>query len=463
MIISWSKYEGENCAMTKICQKGQLADWPTDHSKKMLDQFKKVSDSVGTALDPNKVEDITHEQEARLQLLTFLPKINLLGPELWFERRRKDKEATWGGVFVRALSQKDTGIRCLQYIFVYTRQLTVVSPFWWVLFPFLLAWIPGSLSAFFPLVIVCLLLHASDTTKSLRMRITTGLPIFWLIWILDAWFSPIPFVVLNILAAGFGLYFCYSITTETSVSHKMDYIPVFVWIKKNNDEWVLESAVWDIWHYLASRETIEQLTTNFWARIQFGGFVEKKKRLRLAMDNPWHSLYKRPRKIWFILVMVVGSIIAVFILLSDIYLFPESWYILHPRNASADIIVLLIVNYFAMWLRFESPFIKKEKDIIEDAEKLLKIIKDEQTANEEDIVSLWDRAEFMPLCEENLKFLWNMVPKEDIDAKRGRFGRAVTRVSDRVHRRPNEVKQARLIVISKLQNPFIGDWTTFLD
>ena len=448
--------------MTKICQKGQLAEWPTINLKETLKKFNKESDSVGTELDLNKVEDITESQEARLQLLAFLPKIRLLGPELWLERRRKDKGATWGGVFVRALSQKDTGIRCLQYIFVYTRQLTVVSPFWWVLFPLLLAWIPGSLSAFFPLVIVCLLLHASDTTKKLRLRITTGLPIFWFIWMLDAWFSPLPIFALSLLAAGSGLYFCYSIMTETSISHKMDYIPVFVWIKKKNDEWVLESAVWDIWHYLASKETLDQLTKSYWARIQFGGFVEKKKRLRLAMDNPWHSLYKRPRKIWFRLVMIAGSIIAVFILLSDIYLFPESWYILHPRNAHTDIFFLLLVNYIALWLRSEGLFIKKEKEVVEGAEDLLRNNVLDQVDKEEEIKKLWNTAEFMPLCEENLKFLWNMVP-EDIDTEVGRFGRAVIRISDRVHRRPDEVKKARFIVISKLQDPFTNDWDTFLD
>lgn len=450
--------------MTKKCQKGQFAEWPTRNLKEVLKKFTRGVDSVGTELDPDRVEDITESQEARLQLLTFMPKIKIIGLELLFERHRMDKEGTWGGVFVRALKEKSTENRCLQYIFVYTRQLTIVSPVWWVIFPLLLAWVPGSLSAFFPLFIASILLHMFDSPVRFRVRIITGLILFWFIWALEAFVSPLPFYLLNILAILFFCYFVYTIVIETPYSHMMDYIPVFVWIEKTEDDWVLKSAAWDIWHYRACKESLEQLTTSPWARLQKDGFVENKKRVRLAMDNPWHSLYRRPMKIWFMLVMFVGGIIATLILFSDIYLLPASWYAIHPRNTPTDIIFLIIVIYISIVLRYEWSFIKDEKEVVEKAEKLLEPHNElEEAAKEKEISDLWEIVEFMPLCDENLEFLWNMVPKEDVDTEGGRFRKVVTRVSDRVHRRPDEVKKARLIVISKLQDPFTDDWETFLD
>lgn len=448
--------------MGKVCQKGQLAEWPTENLKKVLEKFTKVSSSVGTNIDTNKVEDITHTQEARLQLLEFLPKIRLLGPELKIERRGIDKKGTWGGAFVRVLMQKSTGERCLQYLFAYTRQLTIVSPLWWGIFPLMLAWLPGSLSAFFPLFMVCIFLHLFDSTEPFRARITTGLIIFWSIWVLEAFFSPIPFYLLNTMAIIFLGYFIYSIFTETQFSHMMDYIPVFVWIEHTDEGWVFKSAAWDIWHYKASKKSLEELTTSPWARLQPEGFVEKKKRIRLAIDNPWHSLYRRPHKMWFILVMLAGGFIATLILLSDFYPFPASWYAIHPRSTSADLVFVMAMTYISIVTRYEFRFIREEKKVVEGAEKLLKTHKEPGTAaTNTEINELWGKVEFMPLCEENLDFLWNMVPKKDIEA--GRFGRAVIRISNRVHRKPDEVNQARLIVISKLQDPFTDDWDTFLD
>ena len=110
-------------------------DWPELESALKTGPIRKKTSVIDIALDHQIMEDITAEEEAKIQLLTFMPKIKLLGFDLWLERRRKGENNTYAGMLVRVLDNKKDERRCLQYVYVYTRQVTLVSAFWMVLVP----------------------------------------------------------------------------------------------------------------------------------------------------------------------------------------------------------------------------------------------------------------------------------------------------------------------------------------
>jgi hypothetical protein len=108
--------------------------WPTDNLRKAVEELSSEQDEdamismglVGCHPIP--------EQEESVQIHDFAPTVHIVGLGLLRERRGD----SWGGVLTRGLESDDGERRCIQYLYVYTQQMGVVSFFWNVFLPFLL-------------------------------------------------------------------------------------------------------------------------------------------------------------------------------------------------------------------------------------------------------------------------------------------------------------------------------------
>ncbi len=260
-------------------------------------------------------EDVT--EESWYQIFQFMPYIEVHGVDLAFERGLVGRHAIWGGVFVRAL-QKVKSRMCLQYVIVYTRQLSAVSIIWWVLIPLIMAYLNWYLQSmgywliillFSALPVISILTHLTDSTSKLRIHQTTPLSVFWLILFLGQFDWIWPSLILSLMG---GLFLCLWIFDLFEVKiqgrplyrsgHPMDYIPIFVWIEQIDGEWYLSRVYWDKWHYLTG------MKTEFKERELYNEC-----RVRFVIDNPWHSL-RLGKSFWSKQWYQVGIILAVILL-----------------------------------------------------------------------------------------------------------------------------------------------------
>jgi tetratricopeptide (TPR) repeat protein len=311
-------------------------DWPTKELREAVIDLDKGNRTVDIEIDESKITDITEDLEAKLLLLAFMPDIKLVGPDLWFERW---KTKNWGGVFVRALKKKNKDQVCLQYVFTYTRQYTVVSAIWMVLVPAILAlldWFvldfPGTLIAQLPLLLFAIVLHVADSNARFRVRSTTALIVFWLLqWIgMIPVFYWLPVFILGSWAFIFGAVWIYSIAPlrrEMPGTHMMDYIPVYVWLKPllkypGSRTWDIERACWDVLHYKVAWLDREQLSECVWKFIPrqlrgvsplgdgsaLGEYLPglSVARLKMQIDNPWHSMSRSSHHEGYILTLGGG-------------------------------------------------------------------------------------------------------------------------------------------------------------
>ncbi len=102
------------------------------------------------------------------------------------------------------------------------------------------------------------LLFAVSTSTALSVLVTVSI-IFFFIWMAE-------------------------VTGHMPTSHPMDYVPVFVSMKKNNTHWKLDYALWDRWHY--DTGSTRNLFDCF-RILEQGGDYE---RVPLTIDNSWHSM-----------------------------------------------------------------------------------------------------------------------------------------------------------------------------
>ncbi|MDF1537639.1 MAG: hypothetical protein P1Q69_01895 [Candidatus Thorarchaeota archaeon] len=87
------------------------------------------------------------------------------------------------------------------------------------------------------------------------------------------------------LGAFFGVYWLAEWRGWTGTSHNMDYVPVFVYLKKRAKVWLFDYAVWDVWHYHTGST---RNPFNIFRHEAFEPFTG----LTLTIDNPWHSMYR---------------------------------------------------------------------------------------------------------------------------------------------------------------------------
>ncbi|MFX0107987.1 MAG: hypothetical protein ACFE7R_06875 [Candidatus Hodarchaeota archaeon] len=411
--------------------------WPTRALAKTVDRLGADESFPNDSRRPVEVKDCTPETGE--QIVEFAPDIDLLGFDMRAERRGE----TWGGVLVRTLENPTKDRRCLEYVYVYTRQHTVISFFWMVFIPLLMliwtffvpfvfpaemalfeaiiqtgdfmdfllspgeAWIPVLATGLVctPLFVTGLWPHLSEARKGqdsrFRFRSTT------LLIFLGALMWGVLFNELFLWAMILIWGICAMFWRVKPTGHEMDYIPIFVWIKKEGDNWEFDSAAWDYFHYNAEKMSREELKAE--------GALKRGKRVQLLMDNPWHSLFLGSRDIREGLNMVTGGIVLLIISLGLLWgIFFEDFLAGYAwRNWAIVGIFFLFVLSGSIVARFPSSLIKDSSDYKKDGAHL---------------------------TDEKLRILWNLGTDEE--GKKGRF-----------------------VCVSKIQDPFRAeaDFTTFRD
>jgi hypothetical protein len=408
----------------------------------------------------NGAREIPYD-EARSLLIRNFPRINTWGWDLLVEKRTK----YWGGVLARAVEKDDDpNRRCLQYLFTWTRQSTIFSLHWLVVIPFIMTliglvilWLwapeialavqsreagqvwepilegyalwPGLAYSF--LWLETILTGFEPTLKSLRdplkpnphlqPAVITGL------FGLFSWTIGIypEILIIYALAGVIALVLTLLFMATGTAAHKMDYLPVFVWLRKRIDRWETESICWDYWHYYSIR-TIS--------------VVSRPDGPQFLMDNPWHSLRRyhestfaystdvsqqkedrRSYAICILLILAIGTMLVAGLLQI-------------PNFVDISIRIYALMG-IAMVLWLSEKRIHAE-DVFIDKYKI-----DE---NMHHLSGAW------------LKALWNLYETP----KKAR-GKAL-----HSHKQKDHAKALRLVVISKMQNPYIEDpefWTSFRD
>lgn len=269
-------------------------------------------------LSLSECKDLTTEDHQLV--VQFQPKVRLLGPDLHTERRGEG----WGGYYFRNLEHTSGDRRVLQYLYVWTAQKWFVSPWYAILPAFFLAILSTlvftsldfrsalisvlAVSGMFILTALWSLWGSGIGTEFVQSRklyfqnsmLLVGYAVAYLALLLEIFyvgenpdelfhptlgllgkditfsFMTYIFVVVGIVALFIWLFQ----PAGTEASHVMDYAPVYVYLKKNGDDWELDKVRFDRFHYFCATHNADEL--------------RKKKaldgdRVRLAIDNNWHS------------------------------------------------------------------------------------------------------------------------------------------------------------------------------
>ena len=122
------------------------------------------------------------------------------------------------------------------------------------------------------------------------------LNVFWGLLFLGLIDPMLPVYFLLSLPIAFLVWWLFDLAGTTPTTHRMDYVPVFVWTKKNKSgEWVVDSACWDILHYRYRKEKRDELESHL-----------DGERVMLKIDNPWHSLFGTSGLSSFVLTAVLA-------------------------------------------------------------------------------------------------------------------------------------------------------------
>ncbi|MFW9798561.1 MAG: hypothetical protein ACFFE2_16095, partial [Candidatus Thorarchaeota archaeon] len=465
-----------------------MANWPTEKLDKIIEKpYCTTTEQITIWLAPD-VMDVTHEPEVQEQIRRYAPDIRQLGVGLY--RERYGRRNIWGGLLVRCLetktaeSQTDARLRrCLQYIFIWTKQQSAVSAFWMVIVPFLMGlWglimrelyaplivnLQASIRASFwgtlltwsdlllPILatgLVTLPLLASgiwdhrwdlQVGSGLTIRSTTLLiPFSFLMWFAAfSWIIPTIILVFTIFVS--FLYWVLDQLGLAGTSHYMDYLPVFIWLKQNDTgDWEVDRGYWDRHHYsIEYKEADELRKPRYWflspnlsTRIDQDGDVEE--RVRLQMDNPWHSV--RPGgsvQRFFLFLSVIGLIVLIPVAL---LIFTSGQYT--EINNGGFIFVLscsLVVLGFRTIMRTSSQLMPSQE------------LKNLQLPTSPAELNLFSDETKNHLNEARLRILWNLVKTEDT-------GHWILKRIRSIVRGGKEFQpdiRPRFVVITKIQDPF---------
>ncbi|MFW9887748.1 MAG: hypothetical protein ACFFER_06165 [Candidatus Thorarchaeota archaeon] len=267
--------------------------WPTKKLENYMIRYDTPSSATGISLTrPQGVHDVT--ENAAKMLIDFLPDIRMFGVDLWFDQLRK-----YSGVFARALefeSEDGTKHRCLQYLFVYTRQASIISLSLWVFMPMLIITSTFFLDYFF---VICLwsplllhgVFHYVTHPKDPKRTLNSLMPIILYGIIVIGVIIPGSLSISLTIITGFAIFYVFA--TELEIPkiqerlgvHPMDYVPVFIWLKEsrrigNDIFWNLECACWDKHHYDTEIMSVNSLSDH----------IVNDTRIRLIMEDMWHSL-----------------------------------------------------------------------------------------------------------------------------------------------------------------------------
>ncbi|MFQ5832738.1 MAG: hypothetical protein ACE5H4_08555, partial [Candidatus Thorarchaeota archaeon] len=267
-----------------------------------------------------------------------------------------------------------------------------------------------------PLLLTGVYDHRADVVSLFRrngdlrpgFRSTTMLiPHSLMMWLVP--FSQIWAWLIIGIAVVFGIYWVLDRVMHLGTSHAMDYLPVFVWIKSEGSKpWKFERAYWDKFHYEAERGGSEVLSDS--------------QRVRLQMDNPWHSVRAGGYvtfRLWLLnfLPLVLTVIALCFVVAAgNIVAWP---------NAGLIFVALLFV------------FVTLLRNAVSIPSKLVtkRDLRSLSLPESKRELTLSSEATKNHLSEERLRVLWNLVHR-------------VKDEPDKIDVRP------RFVVITKLQDPF---------
>ncbi|MFW9887955.1 MAG: tetratricopeptide repeat protein [Candidatus Thorarchaeota archaeon] len=434
--------------------------------------------TIGNELVGGPSRDVT---AVSLELLrAYAPDLILLGRQLLAEKKekedekkdrkdnKKDKKEGFAGVQYRAVKKEDDKARCLQYVYVYTQQLGAVSLLWMCFVPLLMAiwgwwvrfafpaeialareavesgnflwliplsdaaipfWLIGGV--WLPILLAGVFPHIIDYMNMPRgrwfyVRSTTPLIAFGVIQLFAFINAIIPFL-LGSLAVVLFIVWGFEQRKMSPSAHAMDYAPVFVWIreyekeelreahqkgkkipddKKDPNHWRFDSACWDYYHYFGVKKKEKDMKKNY--HIYTANYLQEGKRVRLLMDNPWHSFARGSQVQWF----YKASIGALPILLaSSIWIWASGLY-----DNYYPLSVWLIALFAALIVLCTRNIARYPSELVDNWSDYLP----NQDANLEES----DVYREYHLTDEKLRELWNLTEKE-----------------------------ARLVIISKMQNP----------
>lgn len=229
------------------------------------------------------------------QLKEFAPYLRLIGFNKITKRKKNPRK-----LFYRALENQQTNERCLQYLQVYKYQFGIIEKESLILF-FLItihllltnSLVLSTLQDLIAIILVTFILgaylflfglipHIEDyirgTEKRGRAR-TVFLPFGFLIGLYGL--APDCILICYILLlVGVFLYFLLEVTDKAHTSHRMDYEPIFVYIKKRirSNEWEFIKACWDKGHYKVGHTDQHN-----------HDYLKDNKRIMLMIDNLWHD------------------------------------------------------------------------------------------------------------------------------------------------------------------------------
>ena len=411
-----------------ISEKRKVSLWPTSRLKDEVELYKDNKPVIAWPLD-SELRDVTDETAD--QILEFLPDIEMFGVDLWL-----DSLAYFGGVLARVLQKEgDDGKarRCIQYVFTFTKQGGVLGFIWWpiVLFSigysllYLELWIVAAI--FFPLIPIGLY-------YSFQFR---GLVQFVL-----AQFIPYSLLVIGFLFPDAGPWFLIilgvlvlflvpQISERLSLTHPMDYLPVFIWIEEDIEseflKWKITSACWDSLHY----------KTRIIERPELENHIRDDTVLCLVMDNLWHSvklggIHKERNPIF-------NKISRLFLIASP-YLILASYYMF-------DTIIFVAISWvilFSIFYSANGPFRLARSEIIAHLQPQIRNMRESSL----DFKNIQVAHEIFPLSK-TLETLWNLHREIEHEGKMYRDD------------------APSLKIVTKMQNPFKyheeGKFTSFRD
>ncbi len=308
--------------------------WQTKGMKKQIEKAGIRKKGLFLPLDG---EDVTRENVDLVK--EFMPEIRLSGLELRSERKSK----AWGGSYFRVIDEMNNPAhKCIQHVYVWTKQRFFIS-FWVTVLPLFILGIIGTLiysylsyqSAVISIILIGALffmLGAVQLLKAFRgiskgafyfsnqhLFVVFGL-VMWTLLIemfmtkptnevikgADTWHPEIigsdiieefvtkeyplrfSFVAAIFIMAGvIALYFWVREPPSfTHATHAMDWAPFFVYIHKKGSEWEIEKVKYDSFHYYAGTQTLADLK-------KIKAVSKDGKHPRFSIPNFWHSFEPR--------------------------------------------------------------------------------------------------------------------------------------------------------------------------
>ena len=336
---------GKIVDLKKAADETKGVKWQTKSLKKHIEDAGVRTKGLFMPLDG---EDVTVESVDLVK--EFLPDVQLSGLELRSERKSK----AWGGSYFRVIAEHNNNDhRCIQHVYVWTKQRFFIS-FWVTVLPLFILGIMGTLiysylsfeSAIVSIILIgaiFFVLGAFQIQKAIR-GLTRGVynfsnqhlfVIFGLVmWLLliemfltkptpsivegaETWHPEIPtdeligeFITLEyqlrfsyvsaifILAGIIALYFWWREPPSfTHATHDMDWAPLFIYIKREGSDWVLDKIKYDRFHYYAGTKTKEELKKG-------RALTKDGKHARLTIPNFWHSFEPKVARVPWLSVVI---------------------------------------------------------------------------------------------------------------------------------------------------------------